>query len=532
MLGRTLVMKSTCVRSAGLARLAALVLACGLLPAGVVRAQGGEAAGVLAFFEPARGTLSAANPSDEWALNGFAGQPVALVATGDGSLDPVLEVIGPDGALLAENDDMDSLVRDAGLEAFALPSDGAYTVRVRRYEGAGGATAGAYELIALPGFGEVVRRDTFSENETTWVAVGDGSVAPAQGYLRLRAPGSGGRVLAVPTDTLPLKDFYFQADTRLFGTPSYAEFGLVVRMPAQPGAARQGYTFKVNTAGQWSVVVADASGEFVLQSWRAAPSLEAQRWTLSVLVQDTTLSFYGNGALLGTVTDGRLTDAGTVGLMVATDPGQDDQATVLFDNVVITQRLGTTYRGLPLTLTEWANPDFRRVVAELAASGHVEPVPAHALYLNSRTLDAMDRLSRFEPIGSEQALYGDFMLGASVLISTDGESAGCGLLFRYQDERNLDLAYIDSSGGFGIVQAQDAALTTNVYDRIRLNETGPDRLLVIAQGERVTLYVNGALAAQETLAPSVGRVGLALLNYDDAVTHCLIGDIWVWPLAG
>ena len=529
MLGRTLVMKSTCARTARLARLAALVLVCGLLPAGAVHAQGDEAAGALAFFEPVRGTLSAANPSDDWALDGFAGQPVALVATGDGDLDPVLEVIGPDGALLADNDDMDSLVRDAGLEAFALPSDGAYTVRVRRYDS---ATAGTYELIALPGFGEVVRRDTFSENETTWVALGDGSVAPAQGYLRLRAPGGGGQVLAVPTDTPPLKDFYFQADTRLFGTPSYAELGLMVRVPVQPGAARQGYTFKVNTAGQWSVVVADASGEFVLQSWRAAPSLETQRWTLGVLVQDTTLSFYGNGALLGTVNDGRLVDAGTVGLLVATDPGQDDQATVLFDNVVITRRLGTTYRGLPLTLTEWANPDFRRVVAELAASGQVEPAPTHALYLNSRALDAMDRLSRFEPIGSEQALYGDFMLGASVLISTEGESAGCGLLFRYQDERNLDLAYIDSSGGFGIVQAQDAALTANVYDRIRLNEAGPDRLLVIAQGERVTLYVNGALVAQETLAPSEGRAGLALLNYDDAVTHCLIGDIWVWPLAG
>ena len=148
-------------------------------------------------------------------------------------------------------------------------------------------------------------------------------------------------------------------------------------------------------------------------------------------------------------------------------------------------------------------------------------------------------MSIFELVGSERALYDDFLMGASVVISTeDGASSGCGLLFRYQDERNLGLVYIDRAEGFGLVQAQDGALTTNVYDRVRLNQSmpnplnqpSPDRLLLVAQGEQVSLYVNGALVARETLIAAPGRAGIALLNYEDVVTHCAIGDLWVWPL--
>lgn len=500
------------------------------LPGAAASAQQGDAPGVLAFFEPVRGTLDAANPADEWTLDGLAGQPVALLVTGDGSLDPMLEVIAPDGSPVAANDDLDSLVRDAGLEALILPVDGAYTVRIARYEGRRGATAGAYELLALPGYAELARRETFSGSETAWVSAGNSPVTPRQGRLQLSVAAGESRAVAVLSDAAPLRDLYYQAEARLSGPASYAEFGLVLRIPTAPGKARQGYTFKVNTAGQWTVTVTNDAGEFVLERWTAAPSLAADAWTLSVLAQDTTFSFYANGALLGSVTDGRLVEPGGVGLMAGISADQEDRPTVSFDNVVITQRLGSTYRGMPLALTAWADADPARVVAELARSGMVSPAPAHDLYINGRTLDAADPASRFELVGSERALYRDFILGASVVIVADGGSPGCGLLFRAQDDRNLSLAYVDRSGGFGLVRAQAGALATNVYDKIPLNQPNPDRLLIVAQGAQIALYVNGALVAQETLAAESGRVGIALLNYEDVVTRCLIGDLWVWPL--
>ncbi len=48
----------------------------------------------------------------------------------------------------------------------------------------------------------------------------------------------------------------------------------------------------------------------------------------------------------------------------------------------------------------------------------------------------------------------------------------------------------------------------------------------------MALYVNGGLVAQETVLPGAGRVGVALLNYEDVRTDCLWSEMWVWPLQG
>ncbi len=97
----------------------------------------------LSFFETVRGTLGDATPSEDWTFDGSAGQVIAvLVVTTRGDLDPVLQVIAPSGAVAGENDDLDSLVHDAGLEALTLAEDGPYTVRVARYLADQGQTAG------------------------------------------------------------------------------------------------------------------------------------------------------------------------------------------------------------------------------------------------------------------------------------------------------------------------------------------------------------------------------------------------------
>ena len=108
-----------------------------------------------------------------------------VAATMDGSLDPVLTLIGPDEGRVAENDDLDSLVRDAGLEALALPQDGVYTVRVARYDE---STSGTYQLTLTPGFAGVVRRDSFDGAESP-IPPENASVVLAQnGWLRCCQP--------------------------------------------------------------------------------------------------------------------------------------------------------------------------------------------------------------------------------------------------------------------------------------------------------------------------------------------------------
>lgn len=505
-----------------------------LIWTGMAHAQtGGDQA--LVFFQPVRGSLNDTTPAGEWTWDGRAGQVVSLiVVTTSGDLDPTLAVVGPDGALVAENDDIDSLVTDAGLEALALPADGVYTVRVTRYQGESGTTSGEYELVITPGFASLHRRDTFDTSESPWLPPEGGeALSLSQGGLRVRVVRDGATVIAAPSDAGTLDSFYMQVDARLDNRPSYAEVGLVFRSQLVTGGERS-YQFKVNTEGKWTVLLSDPAGVFTLRTWASDRALSATQWTLAVLVRGSSFEFYGNGALLGSLSDSRLAEPGGFGLLVATREKQPEPADVIFDNLLITTRLGTTYSGLPLALAVWDNLNPQGIVTELAASGQITPAPGRDFFVPQVSLTSTAQQSRFELVGTEtQTRYVDFVLGAQVVINTGGQDVGCGLVFHWQNEHTLEMAYVDSTGGFGLVQSDDGVLTTNVYDLSSMVKRGaPNDLLVISQGGRRVLYINGAMVADETVAPGDGRIGIVVLNFETAVTECLVSDYWVWPLAG
>jgi hypothetical protein len=500
-------------------------IAAGLSPA---RAQENR---TLVFFEPVYGAINDTTVAEDWTFAGRANQVISVLAVPiSGDLDPVLQVTGPDGAIVGENDDRDSLVQDAGLEALILPADGTYTVRVTRYEGASGTTVGEYRLTLTPGFAQLVRQDTFEQGAVSWVTPTGELIALSQGKLQMRINTPGQALIAFPPDAKPLLNSYIQASARLFGPPTYAEFGLVFRAQVEPGRLRF-YQFKVNTEGRWTVLLQDESSVYVLRTWQSDPALTGTEWTLAVLERDENLAFYANGVQLGTLSDTRLMAAGAAGVMVMNHPEETEPTTILVDDVLITTRLGSTFRGLPLALTAWDNPDPGVVVGELANTGKVSPAAARDLFIPDATLAATDQNARFELLGSDLTVYENFVLSAWFRITTNGGSAGCGVVYRWQDERNLDLAYVDMLGGFGVVQARDGQLTTNAYDLSPMvMADNANQLLVIAQGERVTLYINGALVTQEPVLPGSGRVGIALLNYEDVRTDCFWSNIWVWPL--
>jgi hypothetical protein len=495
------------------------------------RAQGDSRA--LVFFAPVRGVIDDDSYAHDWTFDGRADQVIALlVVTTRGDLDPVLEVIGPDGASIAANDDLDSLVRDAGVEALALPVDGSYTIRVSRYDGAAGTTRGEYELAITPGYARPVRNDAFDQGAVSWLTPEGDQLVLNQGRLQLRANAAGEMVFALPPDGEALKDVYIQATARPLGAVAYAEVGLVFRAQRSAGGLRA-YQFKVNTAGQWTVVYQDETGTYALRTWTDHPALAGEAWTLAVLARENEFAFYANGDLLGTLTNDRLPAAGEIGLMLANRTDQDGAATILFDDVLVTARLGTTYNGVPLALTTWDSSDPGDIINELAAGGHIAPLAGHDLFLPEKTVTLTEQDAYFELIGTDLAMYGDFVMGARINIATGPRAnVGCGLTYRWIDERNLDLAYVDTGGGFGVVQARNGSLTLNVYDLTPMVDSAEfvNKLLVIAQGGHVILYVNGALVAQEDIVPGEGRVGVALLNYEAVRTDCFWNDVWVWPL--
>lgn len=523
----------------GLRAIMLLALAAGLwADAPLAEAQAGPRA--LAFFQTAGGTIDAATPVEEWTFDGQSGQVVSLIAqTMSGDLDPVLEVLGPGGALVGQNDDLDSRVRDAGLEVLRLPSDGAYIVRVGRWGGAEGTTSGTYRLSFAPGFAQVVARESFEQGSVSWQSPTGAPVGLSAGWLRVPVDAPGSVVLALPPGDETYDEVYMQADARLFRTPSYGEFGLIFRAQGA-GSQISYYALRVNSRSQWTVIRHEPNGESTLRTWTNHAALDPTGVTLGVLVRGPSFVFYANGQILGDVSDSTLTGAGRVGVMAASDAGQTDSPQAMFDNVIITTRLGTTYRGLPLALASWQSDDPAAIVAELAGSGRVNAAVARDLYIPEKvvaTLDPRAADAQFELLGVEQSQYEDFVLGATLSAITTRDSAACGVVFRWQDERNFSTAYMDGLGGWGMVQAQDALLPLNAYDLSPMITPGSlNDLLVVAQGEQLALYVNGALVTQETAAPGSGevpgRIGVALLNYEAAQTDCYFYNVWVWPLIG
>ena len=87
----------------------------------------------------------AAGQGELWSFEGTEGQlvTIGLTAVAD-SLDTYLILIGPEGDVIAENDDIDPGVNvDSQLEGIALPATGIYTIVVRGFDE---ASLGAYTI--------------------------------------------------------------------------------------------------------------------------------------------------------------------------------------------------------------------------------------------------------------------------------------------------------------------------------------------------------------------------------------------------
>ena len=101
----------------------------------------------LAYGETVSGSISDDHFEDRWTFAGQAGDTITLHMTRTldepGGLDGYLVLIGPDGATLAEADDWQNSVMP-GLEGFALPASGTYTVVATRFGLQNGFSTGEY----------------------------------------------------------------------------------------------------------------------------------------------------------------------------------------------------------------------------------------------------------------------------------------------------------------------------------------------------------------------------------------------------
>jgi serine/threonine-protein kinase len=86
----------------------------------------------LRYGDAIRSFVNDSAPEQFYTFEGVAGDRITITARIGGIGDPILELRDPNGVIIAQNDDTNGIT-DASIEAFTLPVNGSYTIRVTRY---------------------------------------------------------------------------------------------------------------------------------------------------------------------------------------------------------------------------------------------------------------------------------------------------------------------------------------------------------------------------------------------------------------
>lgn len=101
----------------------------------------------LANGTPVTGSIRLTNKFDVYTFDGTAGQVATIgLERLNGTLDPVVFLIGPGGDQITQNDDASLETTNSAINNFILPVDGQYTVIATHFGGEYGVTAGDYRL--------------------------------------------------------------------------------------------------------------------------------------------------------------------------------------------------------------------------------------------------------------------------------------------------------------------------------------------------------------------------------------------------
>jgi hypothetical protein len=87
-----------------------------------------------------QGSLEGALPKQRWTFEGKAGLVLTITMQAEnGTLDPILRLLGKDGQIIAENDDAAdvALGKNAQIVMVTIPGDGTYVLEAGRFSGAG-----------------------------------------------------------------------------------------------------------------------------------------------------------------------------------------------------------------------------------------------------------------------------------------------------------------------------------------------------------------------------------------------------------
>ncbi len=536
---------------------------------------------------PATGTLDAAIPEVTYRFECASGGVASVrveATSGDLAID--ITVQGADGRTIAQGDNVSSAPNVSLVEAFEVPADGTCGVTLAR----AGNTSGAYEVWLLPGYAELVTLDSFDDPDSplqlTWEPYASDSMTVATIAQQLQIQVFADNLLgyAMPDEPFDAVDYYVQADFAIQGQPSYAEYGFVLRAD---GEVDHFYALTFSSDGDWSLYWFD--GEWLpVQEWTQHPAIDGSDMnpTAGVWVQGDTFRAYFNGALVGEVTDSaQHAQEGMFGLVAATGVDQFDPLAVYVDDLVITVPAQVRAAGLPfgtlddapqpsvtpaglfgllsatktpsdaqpaptpgsspatpaapagdLSLASWDSGSPQEIVAELRDVGLVPAGGAIALNVPSSYGDTSAAGFSFYPLGQDRT-FEDFVLAFDVRLVDTGPASGCGMYFRDNATTSADaLVFEDGSFLLGEWDAAGSLLDSSVIDysdAVRGGQGATNKVVIVANGPDVTMFVNGQLVAVASFTPAGGQLALEMYVEQDEFgstvqTYCQLNNIWLW----
>ncbi len=551
-------------------------------------AQGGR----LSFDDtsPTPGTLDAATPQVSYTFACFQdGIGSVAVHTTSGDLAVDITVIDPSSRPFASGRVVSTNPNIAAAEAFVMPADGQCAVTLAR----SGSTSGAYEIRLLPGYAGLDVWDTFDNNpndplQLTWAPYKSDTmqVNTVNGQLRMDVTTDNLLGYAEPTaDALNWSDYYIQADFTILDSPSYFEYGFVMRVSSD---VETFYSLTCSSDGDWTFYFYDGSWQ-AIQDWTVSPVIDGtdKNPRLSVFLQGDTFRLYFNNRFVAEVTDpNNYASEGSLALAASTGVDQTDPLAVLFDNLVITVPLakpstlpfggfGTpeptpTTAGIvsmfgatkppspptpttfvptlpppptntpespfPATLRSWSG-STADIVAELVRAGLVPSGGSQQINVPSSYGDTSSAGLSFYPLGQGRT-FRDFVLAFDARLVMTGPESGCGMYFR-NATASSNSALVTEDGAFLLGEWDSSGNLTDssvldVSDAVIAGQGSTNRVIVVADGSTVLMYVNGQLVASATdFTPASGSLALEMyVASNDAgqtvETYCQLNNIWLW----
>jgi hypothetical protein len=219
-------------------------------------------------------------------------------------------------------------------------------------------------------------------------------------------------------------------------------------------------------------------------------------------------------------------DAGRVGLVIETANAATSSVTARFDDLLIT--VPQQVDDAPIVPDRIIIADSRSIVPQLQRR-HLIPAEGQMSLTVPESFATYNRPGVYEVLLAEGQTFRNFAIATTLSWTADASMrAGCGLLLRASSESDYTLAYVDQSGGYGLSQRRGDTFVPGIYGENAPINAETHHLLVIADEDTLTYYVDGLWAGNLENTAVEGGVGNVVVNFDPVNTACTFRDTWVW----